>query len=150
MDLTFPKARVRELLEHSKAATTRRPSFTQLYEPTLRKDGREPGPDDLPTGDDVDPAKIPPGLWLVGDQGVYLMSNATMTEGQERADLVYAAEVDPEKLDFDTWWANKRASFGGDDGVEFLEADLIERWLEYAQGDTVHIRMTPESMEFLP
>ena len=127
MNLTFPKARVRELLEHSKAAATRRPSYSQT----------------------ADPTKIPAGLWLVGDQGVYLMSNATMSEGQKRAELVYAAEVDPDKLDFDTWWANKRASFGGEDGVEFLEADLIESWLESTQGTTVQIRMTPESMEFL-
>ena len=64
-----------------------------------------------------------PGLWLVGDQGVYLMPNTT---GKERT-IVYACECDPTKLDFETWWANKRRSFGGDDGVEFIGLKEIDR-----------------------
>jgi Protein of unknown function (DUF3085) len=57
-----------------------------------------------------------PGLWLVGDQGVYLMPNTAA----RTTTIVYARECDPTRLDFDTWWANKRASFGGDDGVDFI------------------------------
>jgi Protein of unknown function (DUF3085) len=64
-----------------------------------------------------------PGLWLVGDQGVYLMPNTTGT----KRTIIYARECDPTKLDFETWWANKRASFGGDDGVEFIDLKDIER-----------------------
>jgi Protein of unknown function (DUF3085) len=64
-----------------------------------------------------------PGLWLVGDQGVYLMPNTTST----KRTIVYAHECDPTKLDFETWWANKRASFGGDDGVEFIGLKEIDR-----------------------
>ena len=30
------------------------------------------------------------------------------------------------KLDFDTWWENKRAFFGGDDGAEFIAMTEIE------------------------
>jgi hypothetical protein len=62
-----------------------------------------------------------PGLWLVGDQGVYLMPNTTAT----KRTIVYARECDPTKLDFETWWANKVASFGGDDGVEFIDLNHI-------------------------
>lgn len=55
------------------------------------------------------------GLWLVGDQGVYLMPN---TEFEGKPNVVYAEECDPDKVD--DWWGVKRASFGGDDGVEFI------------------------------
>ncbi len=65
-----------------------------------------------------------PGLWLVGDEGVYLMPNTT----DPKRTIVYARECDPKKLDFDTWWANKRASFGGDDGVEFLPLADIKQF----------------------
>jgi hypothetical protein len=74
------------------------------------------------------------GLWLVGDQGVYLMPNTTdgIHHGSRaQADpflVVYARECDPTRLDFDTWWANKRASFGGDDGVEFFSLADIEKF----------------------
>jgi hypothetical protein len=74
------------------------------------------------------------GLWLVGDQGVYLMPNTTDgIHHKPRAKggpflVVYARECDPTKLDFDSWWANKRASFGGDDGVEFFSLADIEKF----------------------
>jgi hypothetical protein len=61
------------------------------------------------------------GVWLVGDQGVYLMPN---TEGATRT-IAYAKECDPKKVD--DWWDVKRASFGGDDGVEFISIEEIER-----------------------
>jgi hypothetical protein len=98
MKLHFPWAGVSEALDEVRNATGIRP----LYE--------------TDTG---------PGLWLVGDQGVYLMPNTT---GKEFT-VVYARECDPTKLDFDTWWANKGASFGGDDGVEFIDLKVIDRLL---------------------
>ena len=87
-----------------------------------------------------------PGLWLVGDQGVYLMPNTTCKEFT----VVYAHECDPTKLDFETWWANKRASFGGDDGVEFIDLKDIDRLLvpfQTAKKQPRHLRIeiTPES-----
>lgn len=75
-----------------------------------------------------------PGLLLVGDQGVYLMSTGkeqvkvkAVHNGKEieRSDVVYAEECNPETLPFDDWWANKQASFGGDDGVEYLDMDSL-------------------------
>lgn len=61
------------------------------------------------------------GFWLVGDQGVYLMPNTTGTQP-----VIYACECDPVKLDFDVWWQNKNATFGTDDGIEFLPMEAIE------------------------
>jgi prepilin-type N-terminal cleavage/methylation domain-containing protein len=63
------------------------------------------------------------GLWLVGDQGVYLMSNADI----DKSTVVYANECDPTKLPFNTWWEAKRETFGEDDGVEFISVEEIER-----------------------
>lgn len=71
------------------------------------------------------------GFWLVGDHGVYLMPNTSdgKHNGQRKEDekllVVYAKECDPDKLDFDTWWENKRASFGGDDGADFIGVDEV-------------------------
>ena len=40
--------------------------------------------------------------------------------------VVYARECDPTKLEFDAWWAAKRATFGDDDGIEFIPIEDIE------------------------
>jgi hypothetical protein len=96
MKLHFPWPQVAKALDEVRAATVVRP----LYERVTGK-----------------------GLWLVGDEGVYLMPN---TEGETRT-IVYASECDPTKLDFDEWWTVKRATFGGDDGVEFISIEEIDR-----------------------
>ena len=96
MKLHFPWAKVSKALDEVRTA----PGVQTLY-------GNDTGP----------------GLWLVGDRGVYLMPNTT----GNAFTVVYARECDPTKLDFETWWANKRASFGGDDGVEFIDLKDIDR-----------------------
>ena len=63
-----------------------------------------------------------PGLWLVGDEGVYALSNGKLAEGQ-RPLVVYAEECDP-KTNPD-YWHYKRQHFGGDDGIEFLDATML-------------------------
>ncbi len=106
MKLHFPWKQIEKALEEVRTASTARP----LY-------GEETGK----------------GLWLVGDEGVYLMPNTS--DGLHHRDLkendhrvvVYAQECDPTKLEFDEWWENKRASFGGDDGVEFFAIAEIEQ-----------------------
>ena len=70
-----------------------------------------------------------PGLWLVGDDGVYLMPNTTTKPPV----VVYARECDPTKLPFETWWATKEATFGSDDGVEFIPLADIEKLLAQFQ-----------------
>ena len=94
MKLHFPWPEVAKALDEVRAATIVRPLYEQI------------------TGK---------GLWLVGDEGVYLMPN---TEGETRT-IAYAKECDPTKSD--DWWEVKRATFGGDDGVEFISLEEIER-----------------------
>jgi len=64
-----------------------------------------------------------PGLFLVGDSGCYLMSTGQPGLKPDTGDspnkVVYAEGCDPDKNQ-DTWWDLKQATFGGDDGVEFL------------------------------
>jgi hypothetical protein len=110
MRLTFNKNIVKQLREHAASATTHRSTYGQ----------DKPGP----------------GLWLVGDEGVYLMSN-----GHPHQDLVaYAKQCNPKTMPFDQWWAAKQATFGGDDGVEFIDLSAIPE-----SGD-VEIEITPNTL----
>ncbi|MDQ0563022.1 hypothetical protein QO004_004831 [Rhizobium mesoamericanum] len=78
------------------------------------------------------------GLWLVGDEGVYIMSSGTLAKGQ-RPLVNYAEECDP-KTNPD-YWHYKRRYFGGDDGVEFIDAVELETLIA-AQPDATHLQIT--------
>lgn len=76
-----------------------------------------------PTYGQKEPA--PRGFWLVGDHGVYLMHNGNAEISKETpAVLCYATECDP-RGDFDSWWDVKQATWGGDDGCEYLPPETI-------------------------
>jgi hypothetical protein len=118
--LHFPWARISAAFEDLRAATAVRP----LYE--------------LKTGK---------GMWLVGDEGIYLMPNAIA----KNCTVVYARECDPTRLEFDSWWETKRATFGVDDGVEFIGIEEIERLAASAPRPSMKprylaIAMTPEQL----
>jgi len=98
MKLHFKNAEVKKLVNHTFSAKKHAP----LYE---------------------NPETEKAGLWLVGDQGVYLMSNGRPNMDKPEGEgcfVAYAKECDPNNDKID-WWENKRASFGGDDGCEFIE-----------------------------
>lgn len=84
---------------------------------------------------DIDNRK--PGLWLVGDHGVYLCSNGRLAEA--RPLVVYAQECDPTRSD--DWFEIKRRTFGGDDGVDFLDAVELERLMSAAP-DATYMRFS--------
>ena len=85
-----------------------------------------------------------PGLWLVGDEGVYIMSNGILAEKQ-RPLVVYAEECDP-KTNPD-YWHYKRQHFGGDDGIEFLDAFRLVTLIAAAPAAThLMIAVTDETM----
>ncbi|MCX8571170.1 DUF3085 domain-containing protein [Aminobacter sp. MET-1] len=87
----------------------------------------------------------PAGFWLVGDEGVYLLHNGVV--GDQKASVVYAAECNPKIMCFDAWWNVKHATFGGDDGVDFIEADYIRNAV--AAGSDLIIKMSPDSFEVI-
>ncbi len=74
-----------------------------------------------------------PGLWLVGDHGVYAMSNGKLAEGAKPL-VVYAEGCDPNTDD--DWFEVKRRTFGGDDGVDFLDAGGLEPLIAASRGCT--------------
>jgi hypothetical protein len=78
-----------------------------------------------------------PGLWLVGDHGVYVMSNGHIAYG-ERAMVVYADQCNPD-TDPD-WYDYKVHHFGGDDDVVFLAAVEI-LILADRRPDATHLRI---------
>ncbi|MER8949837.1 DUF3085 domain-containing protein [Mesorhizobium sp. M0809] len=61
-----------------------------------------------------------PGLWLVGDQGVYVMSNGKLADG-ERPLVLYSEECHATP----DWFHYKQRHFGGDDGIEFIDAEQL-------------------------
>lgn len=79
-----------------------------------------------------------PGLWLVGDEGVYILSNGKLAEGQHPL-VVYAEECDP-KTNPD-YWHYKRQYFGGDDGIEFLDAEMLVKLIT-GSPEATHLTIT--------
>ena len=85
-----------------------------------------------------------PGLWLVGDEGVYILSNGKLAE-EQRPLVVYAEECDP-KTNPD-YWHYKRQHFGGDDGIEFLDAEMLMKLITGSPTAThLTITMTDASL----
>lgn len=81
-----------------------------------------------------------PGLWLVGDRGVYLMSNGKPGlqdpfRGGTAQWVAYADQVNPLTLSPEQWVPAKVASFGADDGTAFLPAEFVEEMLKRAGGE---------------
>jgi len=127
MILKFNAKEVQRLLDDSKNATERKTSL------------------DDPTGS--------PGLWLVGDMGIYFMSNSkegiageNHTPETPNHFVVYANECNPH--DNEDWYYIKRHSFGGDDGIIFVSAEQIEPCLTN-NPKIVEIDLTPETIGFL-
>lgn len=111
--LTFEAEEVRKILEHSRTAPNHRAAFGQ---------------------------KNPePGLLLVGDEGVYLMSNGIprlMADGtvgdpkqEGRSFCVHAEGMNPETDDPEMVWDRKCATFGGSDGSDYIPAEDVAQGL---------------------
>lgn len=94
-----------------------------------------------------------PGLLLVGDSGVYFMSNGRpgpSHKGDQH--IAVAVNCNPKTNAFDDWWAVKQATFGGDDGCEFVDAETIQRWVKEARRKkrpTCTLRMSSTKYEFI-
>lgn len=92
-------------------------------------------------------------LWLVGDQGVYLMSNGdpsdAISEEPRKLRVAYAKGFNPEVDEVDDWWHKKQDFFGGDDFVEALPwCEGIKEQID-AGATTIKIRVNKNSMRLL-
>jgi hypothetical protein len=128
MILTFDKAGVKELLAHAYASRLHRPCYAD-----------QPG----------DPVK--PALHLVGDDGIYLMSNGIppLPGGERTNRIVYANECNPETMSFDLWWETKADSFGGSDGIDKIPGHDAQNWVDLSPGDIVRLEIGPDQFALL-
>ena len=101
---TFPILGVRKVIERGRTDAAANGGFRNPYY------GLKPGKDEIP------------GVWLVGDQGVYIISNGKLSEG-ERPLVVYSEECHP--VGNPDWFDYKHRHFGGDDGIEFIDAGQL-------------------------
>ena len=85
-------------------------------------------------------------LWIAGDRGVYLTSNAPLEDLRASGVRIvaYAEEADPERVSRKDWVEVKHASFGPHDGIEFLAAEFVSAGL--VSGEPYRIFMTPEQL----
>lgn len=154
--LTFKAGEVRRLVEHSKAAPEHRPSYEDLFNPEYHKGGKvKKGKDDWPDSNNLDKSQIPAGLHLVGDQGVYLMSNGSLAllveEGNTSNVVAYAKESDPTaEGDFDDWYEAKRSILGGDDCVITLPVKMFESTLAMLEDDDeLKLKVTSKNIQVI-
>ncbi|MFB2553979.1 DUF3085 domain-containing protein [Ensifer soli] len=125
--LSFPIEKVREVIARGREDAAAKGGFRNPWY------GMRPGEGEQP------------GLWLVGDHGVYIMSNGKLPEGG-RPLVVYAEECDPTSND--DWFHIKRQTFGGDDGIEFFDADHLEALIAASPAAThLFIASHEETME---
>ncbi len=101
---TFPIQAVRKVIARGEADAAANGGFRNPYYGTRPGEGEKPG------------------FWLVGDEGVYIISNGKLAGGQKPL-VVYSNECHPKGSD--DWWDYKCRHFGGDDGIEFIAAELV-------------------------
>jgi hypothetical protein len=99
-------------------------------------------------------APVPACLWLVGDEGIYLMSNGEPYDprrvGHRAQHVVYANECSPRTLSPSKLDAAKRAILGGDDGVDWLLAsDVAEALATYEPGGPLILDITANKISLV-
>lgn len=125
--LYFTLAEVLPILEHAGAAQAHRPSLGQTCEKEFWKPGATPGDYGFMPHEGMDMSKIPPQLFLVKDQGCYLMSAGNpglkKSEGSDSHVVTYAFGCDPDKDE--DWYDTCHDKCGGDDFGEALPVSMF-------------------------
>lgn len=130
--LTFSAEEIRPLIEHARACTEHKPYY-----------GEEA------TG---------PGLFLVKDEGIYLMSNGLPNDmvkrpapnGNGETDMcrvAYAKNFDPTERDRMEVWDDARAAVGGDDFSEPIGDEMWKKLLKDGVTEIV-IELTEDKIAF--
>lgn len=132
--LKFNAKEVAAQVEHARQAPEHSPTFSMQFESQYWKDPNAKMSDDEifgAKGEHMDMSKIPAGLHLVHDQGVYIMSNGSPRMIRPDSDVssvvCYADECDPEKDE--DWYETARVMVGGDDFAEHLPIDWWDSYL---------------------
>ncbi len=145
-ELRFDPMGVAALLRDSAAAEKRRPTMDQQITRlgATKGLGDEAAMEAVMGGvalDHAAGADIPAGLWLVKDDGIYLMSNA---EQQAEPKVVYARGYDPHQGEV---WDKCQRVMGGDDICEFVPADAF-RDVTAENCVAAVVRVTSTSLSF--
>lgn len=123
---TFPILAVRKVIERGIADAATNGGFCNPYYGARPDEGEHPG------------------VWLVGDEGVYILSNGKLAEG-EKALVIYSEECHP--VGNPDWWDYKRRWFGGDDSIEYIGADqLVPLFDRNPRCTHLHVRLTDDSV----
>lgn len=135
MALHFDAVAVQRLLDHSLSS----PGWVA---PTARI-----SKDSVLACDDESLPAGRPGLYLVGDDGVYLVSNGLpgLKVEKDHSHIVYSDESNSLLMTPERWVSAKLASWGGSDGVKFLSANNVQAWLASAQNGKVAVT-NPEKL----
>lgn len=120
--LVFDMEQVAGLAAHSRNAPARRMTIDQR----IRIYGEE-NADIVQPGEEF---RAPPCLWLVKDEGIYLMSpgfdpDAPRSPG-ERAPVAYAVGFDPKRQDRLVVWERARDAVGGDDFCDEIPLEWVD------------------------
>lgn len=81
---------------------------------------------------------------LVGDEGVYFMRSGS---GVEYGPIAYAKECNPETCD--EWYENKRATWGGDDGCESMDAEDLEKMIQIEDVKNLVLEFTEDAIRYI-
>lgn len=160
--ITFKVGDVRRIYEHSKAAVEHSASYEHLFDAKyhkggviLCKDGKPYSKNskefNFPDDDNIDCKLIPACLDLVGDHGIYLMSNGiprqVIEEGKQNGAVVYSKESNP--INSDDWDEAKNCIFGCDDGSIPLPLSMFEEIMKLADDATFQISLTATSVKVI-
>ena len=153
--LAFDVEALRPLYEHAAAAPHREPTYGQRIEAA----GGDWDRADALTQEEKD-AACKPGLTLVKDDGIYLMSNgspALMDPINRRSpngkhlmevrQVVYAKGYDP-RVDPGVWELSRRA-VGGDDFADAMDPGWLKQVFDCPPGSikTLRIKVTADQIE---
>ena len=126
---TFPILGVRKVIERGKTDAAANGGFRNPYY------GLKPSKGDIL------------GLWLVGDQGVYIMSNGKLADN-DRPLVIYSDECHP--VGNPDWFHYKHRHFGDDDGIEFIDAErLIPLFDRNFRCTHLHVQLTEVSLSLI-
>jgi hypothetical protein len=88
-----------------------------------------------------------PGLLIVGDTGVYLVSNARFPDGGRPSPPVWSEECDPRRGG--DWFSYKVEHFGADDFVALIVAqDIYKLSAECLDASWFRMQLTEHTMRY--
>ena len=131
--LFFQMGEVAPLIEHALSSTERKGTFAQNCDEKFQR---------------IENPVIPPGLIWVKDEGIYLLSNGAMKEGEtpKSSGLIsYALGYHPEKNS--DVWENSRYAVGGDDFAEAIEID--DFFMEHLRRTDGYLYITVDENSFV-